>query len=241
MDNLQNKNVGDIVKENFRTATVFKEYGIDFCCGGQVTLADACQQKHIQSEDVIQRINTISDNSVPAGFDFDNWKLGFLADYIVNIHHQFVSANIPLILQYAVKVENVHSNDHPEVAEINNLFKEAANELLAHMQKEEKILFPLIKSLENDVYEPLADKTAHNKGLGNPIRVMVMEHENVGNILKEISLLSNEYQIPEGACNTFRVFYGKLKEFEDDLHQHIHLENNILFPKAIALENSVVN
>jgi len=241
MDNLQNKNVGDIVKENFRTATVFKEYGIDFCCGGQVTLADACEQKHIQSEDVIQRINTISDKSVPAGFDFDNWKLGFLADYIVNIHHQFVSANIPLILQYAEKVENVHSNDHPEVAEINNLFKEAANELLAHMQKEEKILFPLIKSLENAVYEPLADKTAHNKGIGNPIRVMVMEHENVGNILKEISLLSNEYQIPEGACNTFRVFYGKLKEFEDDLHQHIHLENNILFPKAIALENSVVN
>jgi len=241
MDNLQNKNVGDIVKENYRTATVFKEFGIDFCCGGQISLADACAQKNIESEVLIHQLNNIVDKSVPAGLDFDNWKLNFLIDYIINIHHTYVNTNIPIILQLAQKVENNHGSLHGEVIEINRLLKEVTTDILAHLHNEETIVFPMIKALENAISDPGNDLSAQFKGIGNPIKEMVTEHENIGNVMKQISLLTNEYQIPEGACNTFRVFYGKLQEFESDIHQHTHLENNILFPKVIALEKSVVN
>ena len=143
---------------------------------------------------------------------------------------------MPLLLQYAERVAKVHGHHYTEVVEINRLFNIVAQELAAHMKKEELILFPFIKQLVKSDKEGIKVKTPHFGTVNNPIAMMEIEHENAGDILKEIKQLSNDYTPPESACNTFKALYAKLDEFEQDLHQHIHLENNILFPKAIALE-----
>ena len=169
--------------------------------------------------------------------DFDSWSLDFLADYIIHTHHEYVKKAIAQILPLAQKVAEVHGSHHAEVIRINGLFQELAEELLAHMQKEEHILFPFIKKLVGLHSSEKANEIVHRGSVASPISVMEHEHEHAGLILKEMIQLSNGYLVPEDACNTFRVLYGKLKEFEDDLHRHIHLENNILFPKAIEMEH----
>jgi regulator of cell morphogenesis and NO signaling len=173
-------------------------------------------------------------------YDFDSWSLDFLSDYIVNTHHKYVSKAIPQILPLAQKVAEVHGEKHPEVVVINELFNGLADELMSHMQKEEMILFPYIKKLVVEESAGKCDDPACFGSIGSPISVLEAEHENAGVILKELYRLSAGYQVPEDACNTFRVLFGKLKEFEDDLHRHIHLENNILFPKAIEMEQALL-
>ena len=236
MENIKNKSVGEIVKLDFRAADVFSNYGIDFCCGGKISVAEACANAKTEESIVIGALENLKNQQGSAVHDFDSWNIGFLADYIIHTHHQYVSKAIPQILPLAQKVADVHGEHHPEVIVINELFNDLADELLSHMQKEEQILFPYIKKL---VAEESAGQCTDPACFGTvmgPISVMEQEHENAGVILKDLSRLSNGYQVPEDACNTFRVLYGKLKEFEDDLHRHIHLENNILFPKAIEME-----
>ena len=240
MENLRNKSVGEIVKLDFRAADIFSSYGIDFCCGGKISVAEACANAKADESLVIGALEKMQNQNGTAVHDFDSWNIGFLADYIQNTHHQYVSKAIPQILPLAQKVSDVHGGNHSEVIRINELFQDLSEELLSHMQKEERILFPYIKKLA-------ADSTAGNCSEGScfgtvagPISVMEKEHENAGVILKELFRLSDGYTLPEDACNTFRVLFGKLKEFEDDLHRHIHLENNILFPKAIDLEQALV-
>ena len=239
MENIRNKSVGEIVKQNFRAADVFSNYGIDFCCGGKISVAEACANAKTDESLVINALENLKNQTGSAVHNFDSWNIGFLADYIIHTHHQYVSKAIPQILPLAQKVADVHGEHHPEVGVIKELFNDLADELLSHMQKEEQILFPYIKKL-------VADESAGNCADGacfgtvmGPISVMEQEHENAGVILKQLYQLSDGYTPPEDACNTFRVLYGKLKEFEDDLHRHIHLENNILFPKAIELEESL--
>jgi regulator of cell morphogenesis and NO signaling len=239
MENIRNKSVGEIVKLDFRAADVFSSYGIDFCCGGKISVAKACTNAKIEASLVIDALEKMQNQTGAAVHDFDSWNIGFLADYIIHTHHQYVSKAIPQILPLAQKVANVHGEHHSEVIMINELFNELAGELLSHMQKEEQILFPYIKQL---VVNESAGNCAADSCFGTvagPISVMEQEHENAGVILKQLYQLSNGYTPPEDACNTFRVLYGKLKEFEDDLHRHIHLENNILFPKAIEMEQSM--
>lgn len=240
MENLRNKTVGEIVKLDFRAADVFSSYGIDFCCGGKVSVADACAGSGSNEARVIADLEALQRQTGSAAHDFDSWNIGFLADYIQNTHHQYVSRAIPQILPLAQKVAEVHGANHSEVIRINELFQDLADELLSHMQKEEQILFPYIKKL---VVAESAGKCGDPSCFGSilaPISVMEREHENAGVILKQLFNLSDGYTAPEDACNTFRVLYGKLKEFEDDLHRHIHLENNILFPKAIELEQALL-
>ena len=140
------------------------------------------------------------------------------------------------MLQYAAKVAKVHGHHYTEVVKINHLFNEVAKELAVHMKKEELILFPFIKKLAKADKEGVIAAIPHFGSVNNPIKMMEEEHENAGDIFKEIKQLSNNYTPPKEACNTFKALYAKLDEFEQDLHQHIHLENNILFPKAIVLE-----
>ena len=175
-------------------------------------------------------------NPTSNAYNYDSWKLDFLVDHIENIHHSYVTESTPLVLQYAAKVAKVHGHHYKEVIEINGLFIEVSQELAAHMKKEELILFPFIKQLVKADKEGVKANQPHFGTVNNPIAMMEEEHENAGDILKEIKQLSNNYTPPEGACNTFKALYAKLEEFEQDLHQHIHLENNILFPKAIILE-----
>lgn len=240
MENLKDKSVGEIVKLDFRAADVFSNFGIDFCCGGKISVSEACANSNCDEATVINSLEALKNQSGSSVHDFDSWNIGFLADYIQNTHHQYVSKAIPQILPLAQKVADVHGEHHGEVIRINELFQDLAEELLRHMQKEEQILFPYIKKLAADESAGKCDDPACFGSIGSPISVMEAEHENAGVILKELFLLSNGYQVPEDACNTFRVLFGKLKEFEDDLHRHIHLENNILFPKALEMEQALL-
>jgi len=239
MENIRNKSVGEIVKLDFRAADVFSSYGIDFCCGGKISVAEACANSKCDETTVINSLEALQNEKGSAVHDFDSWDIGFLADYIIHTHHQYVTKAIPQILPLAQKVADVHGANHEEVIRINELFQDLAEELLAHMQKEEGVLFPYIKKLAaDDSVRKCTDTSCFGTVMG-PISVMEREHENAGLILKELFRLSDGYTPPEDGCNTFRVLYGKLKEFEDDLHRHIHLENNILFPKAIAMEHAL--
>jgi len=240
MENLRNKTVGEIVKADFRAADIFTSYGIDFCCGGKISVTEACTDKGCDESKVLLEIEALQYQAGSAAHDFDSWKLDFLADYIINTHHQYVARAVPQILPLAQKVSDVHGDNHPEVVKINDLFQDLAEELTSHMQKEEMILFPNIKKLVAAEAAGGCDDGACFGTIASPISVMEAEHENAGVILKQMEHLSAGYLEPDDACNTFRVLYGKLKEFEADLHRHIHLENNILFPKAIELEQALL-
>ncbi len=229
------KTVAEIVAENYKAADVFKKHGIDFCCGGGVSLAEICRRKSLDYKQIEAELLALG-NDIPESHDFNNWELDVLVDYIIEKHHTYVMENIPLIVQYAEKVARVHGNHYTETVKIKDLFKEVAEELMTHLRKEENILFPFIKMMTKAKKEGLPMPSPPFGTVQNPIRMMETEHEYAGNIFKKIAELTNNYQPPEGACNTFRVLYAKLKEFEEDLHQHIHLENNILFPDAIGME-----
>jgi regulator of cell morphogenesis and NO signaling len=238
--NFSDKTVAQFVTEDYRTAEVFRKFGIDFCCGGKQSLSNACENKSIDIKKVQEELNNVEmSTSVEPQKKYNQWELDFLADYIVNVHHSYVRENIPLLLEFSEKVARVHGENHPEAIEIASLFAEVAAELQQHMMKEERMLFPYIKQLQNTAK---SGKTLNKPPFGtaeNPIRAMEAEHEHAGNLLKQIRLLSNNFTLPADACNTYRVTYSKLDEFEGDLHQHIHLENNILFPKAINLEQQL--
>ena len=234
----EDKTVAEIVTENIKTAHVFKKYDIDFCCGGDVSVKSACMDKNIDFEVLEKELSEIN-KSAKNAYDYNNWDLNFLIDHIVQIHHKYVEESIPILLQYTNKVAKVHGAHYKEVVTINALFTEVAQELSTHLKKEEHILFPYIKELvtaEKDNTPPLQ---SHFGTIKNPIQMMEHEHKNAGDIFKKIAKLSNNYTPPKGACNTFKALYSKLDEFEQDLHQHIHLENNILHPKALKLEQKM--
>ncbi len=231
----EDKTVAEIVTENIKTAHIFKKYGIDFCCGGGITIEEACSKKGIDYS-LLEKELVAVDMVVDKEHDYDKWDLHYLIDHIINVHHKYVEESIPLLLQYADRVAKVHGHHYVEVVEINSLFHEVAQELSAHMKKEELILFPYIKQLVKAEKEGSTPARPHFGTVNNPIQMMEYEHENAGGIFKSIAKLSSDYTPPDEACNTFRALYAKLEEFEQDLHKHIHLENNILHPKAIALE-----
>ena len=227
--------VGEIVTLNLGKADVFKKHHIDFCCGGKKTLNQVCKNKAVTVDELIVELNIYNSGANSNSQNFNEWKLDFLIDYIINTHHQYVKQNLTLITEYINKVAKVHGEEHIELVTINELFMQAANELSAHIIKEENVLFPYIKELVNS---PTTNQNAATSfgTIKTPIQMMEDEHELVGNIFKTIKELSNDYKAPVGACTTYKLAYHKLEEFENDLHQHIHLENNILFPKSIELE-----
>lgn len=234
-DSLVTKTLAELVTDNIRSASVFEEFGLDFCCRGNRTLKDACSEKNVETEKVVNRLNKLNENGSEHQ-QANDWSLDFLVDYIVNNHHNYVRRMIPIITLHADKVALVHGKNHPEAIRIADLFLAVREELEMHMMKEERILFPQIKQMvlaqnENSQFFPPPFGT-----IQNPIRMMEYEHTNAGDALHQIRELSNNYSHPADACNTFKALYSELKEFEEDLHKHVHLENNILFPKSITLE-----
>lgn len=226
--------IGELVAQDYRTAEVFSKYGIDFCCKGGLTLQEVCEKKKINLQQLTTDLDEITALVENSRTEYKSWPIDLLADYIEKKHHRYVAEKTPVIQQYLTKVAKVHGNAHPELEEILANFNESAQILAAHMKKEELILFPFIRKMatahENEVLEP------HFGTVQNPISMMKEEHNVEGERFRKISELSHNYTPPQDACNTFRVTYALLKEFEEDLHLHIHLENNILFPKAIAME-----
>ena len=237
MEILKNSPIGQFVAEDYRTAAVFQKYGIDFCCKGGRTIEEVCTQKNIPAQELLNELKLARNVPGNSSMNFQKWPLDLLADYIEKKHHRYILQNSPAIIQFLDKLCKVHGGRHPELYEINQEFNESAQELKAHMKKEEMILFPYVRKLVSLKVNP--DEHNH-PGFGNvqnPIRMMMQEHEVEGERFRKMSLLSNGYTAPEDGCTTYRVCYYMLKDFENDLHLHIHLENNILFPKAIELEN----
>lgn len=238
MENLNDETVGSIVAENFKTAAVFQKHQIDFCCKGNIALKEACALSHANEEEVIQEIKQVLSVKATTSNDYNNWPLDLLADYIEKKHHRFVVAQIPVVKGFLDKIVNVHGGKHPELIEVQKLFNQSADELSHHMIKEERILFPSVKEMiasgiKGQAYSPVFGT------IKRPIAVMMNEHENEGDRFREISKLTNNYTPPADACTTYKVTFEALKEFEKDLHTHIHLENNILFPKALNMETTI--
>jgi len=236
MENNLNATVGEIVTRDFRTASVFTKYGIDFCCGGNKTLQKACEEKSVPVSELQEKLNEVIQSPKGNDLDFGSWDFDLLADYIEKTYHRYIKEKTPIILQYLEKIQEVHGENHPELFEIYNLFSHSAVDLGMHLQKEERILFPMIRQLAETKNSGGDPEPGHCGTIRNPIAVMKEDHLTEGARFDRISELSGGYTIPPDGCNTFRVAYTLLNEFEQNLHKHIHLENNILFPKAMELE-----
>ena len=221
--------IGEIVANDFRAASMFKEAGIDFCCGGNKSLTEACKEKGADESHLIQQLETLAQTPVSGSMNFKEWDLSFLSDYIVNTHHKFVLKNLPELVFYTQKIANVHGDHHPELIEVESLFAKINEELLQHLKNEEEVLFPAIKKAEKNASAEV------NSTIVSEITRMQGEHEFAGGAMDKINILTNNYLIPEDACNTYRVSLKLLEQFEDDLHIHVNLENNILYPKALKL------
>lgn len=223
MSELKNKTIAEIVSDDISTASVFKKYHIDFCCGGGKTIENACIKANVNVDDVINDLINNTPKTHTPTLNFKDWSAEFLTDYIVNVHHTYVKENIEIIHEFATKVATVHGHHATETIEIAELFSKLRDELYAHLDKEETILFPAIKM------KALDHNYQYDKEV---ISILEDEHEHAGDIVKKITFLSNNFTTPEWACNTFKALYFKLDEFINDLYQHIHLENNILFSKV---------
>ena len=232
----QDQKVGEVVAKDFRLAGIFSKYGIDFCCGGGKSIAEVCRNKNIDSLELLQNINHLLTEATQETVNYDSWPIDLLADYIEKKHHRYVREQIPVLQQFLEKVAKVHGEAHPELIDIKNLFNAAASELTKHMMKEELILFPYIRQMVsgNNDFKSSAFTTVED-----PIKVMIEEHDTEGERFRQIAELSDNYTPPDYACNTYKASFVLLNEFEKDLHLHIHLENNILFPKTIKLQQNV--
>lgn len=231
--------LGQIVARDLRKAQVFKKHGIDFCCGGRKTVKQACTEKGLDITKIEQELQQADQLPASRPLPYGDWSIDFLADYITNTHHSYVRKNLPDIRAYASKVKRVHGNRHPELLKVHQLVEEIFTELSTHLVKEETILFPYIKQLVAANNFTSALQPPHFGTVLNPIQVMEDEHELVGKNLAEIRELTHDYQLPEDACASYSLLYRMLAEFEEDIHLHVHLENNILFPKAQEMEKEL--
>ena len=231
--------IGELVAQDYRASSVFKKYGIDFCCQGNTTIVDACMKKDIDPDLVLNDLEAAVQSSNAANTDYKSWPLDLLADYIEKKHHRYVEEKSLEIKPYLDKICQVHGDRHPELHEINELFTASAGVLAQHMKKEELVLFPFVRKMVKAKLSGSSVETPQFGTVQNPIQTMMAEHDNEGERFRKIEALSNGYAPPEDACNTYRVTLALLKEFEDDLHLHIHLENNILFPKAAEMEKAL--
>ena len=230
---LKEQKVGEIVRDDIRTAHVFKKYGIDFCCGGGISLDEACARKSVSIEVVSRDLALaveVKDEEQP---DFNVWSAAELCDYIEEKHHTYVKENLPVLVAYAEKVASVHGHHHPELVDMRNLVLALNDDLTVHLHKEENILFPNIRhAIQDDTF---ASRLPFGK-FENPVRMMEQDHEVAGDLIKEIRFLSKDYFLPDYACATWRAYFDLLESFEADLFMHIHLENNILHQKARDLD-----
>jgi len=234
------KKVKDIVTQNFHVSELFEKLGIDFCCNGNRPLREALEEKQISNERFLEELNKVNQSISSDSERYSEWDLNFLAQYIVNNHHAYVKNAIPQITAHLEKVFNAHGRKYLYISEVRNEFNLVANEMTSHMAKEERILFPLIRYLVETKTLGEKPKSAGYGTIKNPIRQMEAEHVSAGGAMEKIRALTNNYSLPQDACTTFQITYKELDEFEKDLHKHVHLENNILFPRAIELENALV-
>jgi regulator of cell morphogenesis and NO signaling len=219
---------------------ILDEAGVDYCCGGGKSLHDACAHSDVSADEILKRLRENKEHVGPEDTNWTSAPLGELTRHIVEKHHRYVREAIPRMRTLLAKVKAKHGANHPEIAEIENFFLDLGREMTMHMQKEEMILFPYIEALEHaargsETLEPPFFQTVRN-----PIHAMMQEHDAAGNLLRALRETSRGYAVPTDACMSYRELYESLQAFEADLHTHVHLENNILFPRAVELEGSAV-
>lgn len=221
--------IGEIVALDYRASNVFKEAGIDFCCGGKKSIEEACSEKGINKDEIIEKLDKLESTPDNTTHKFNEWDLSFLCDYIMNTHHKYVLKSLPDLVGYTRKIATVHGDHHPELIEVADLFLNINNELLQHLKNEEEVLFPAIKNAISNTTPGLRNL------IDSEISRMSGEHEFAGGAMDRINEMTNNYLLPADSCNTYQVAFKLLQEFEDDLHSHVHLENNILYPKALKI------
>jgi len=222
--------VGSIAAKDYRKAEVFKKLGIDFCCGGEKSLKEASIEAGISEEKLREELEQANTITTSASQDYNSWKIDFLADFISNTHHQYIRESSTVIMGLADKVAQHHGAQHPELWSVNKKVEALMNDLLDHISREDQVLFPAIKDLVKN------GKRDQGSSIGTIIKTMHEDHDHTGEDLRELRKLTDDYKLPVEACNSYTYLFEKLKEFENDTFKHIHLENNILFPKAIHLE-----
>lgn len=238
MQQLMAKTLAEIVNEKFQTASVFEKYNLDYCCKGMRSLQQACEEENLPVTTIVEDLKNIYSHSGDS-LDFNCIKLYQLAEYIVYTHHSFMKREMRRILSFLEKVSNKHGILHNELYKISELFVELSNEMMRHINAEETIVFPRIKQLEQNGFEPILFDIKHYQYLQLPIIDMEDDDEDVDNKMDTIRKLTNNYTPPADSCTTFKLLYASLGSFEIDLHQYVHLENNILFPKALQLEKEI--
>ncbi|MDE3153806.1 MAG: iron-sulfur cluster repair di-iron protein [Acidobacteriota bacterium] len=232
----EDTHVSAIVAENPRAAAVFERFGIDFCCGGQRPLGVVSRERGVALPDLLEALSSGDASAAGTVPRFTTWSLGLLVDYIVENHHAWVRQASPVLLQHTRKIAQVHGRNHPELVEIAAQFETLAEDLELHMMKEEQVLFPYLKELGEA--RRGGRPQAGFMSAGGPIAMMMREHEQAGGEMATIRALSHDFTVPEDACGTFRACFQELRDFERDLHQHVHLENNVLFPRALEEEHA---
>jgi len=236
-DALDKSTIGEIVATDFRAAGVFEQFGIDFCCGGRRSLAEACEHAAADVTAVTRALTDLPPAAAEDDADVMRWSIDRLIDHILATHHAYVRSALPVIARHLSKLVEVHGARHPELARIAALFDEMARDLLQHMMKEERVLFPYLHELSASRDAALAASPFGT--VENPIRMMEREHREAGDGMRLVRELTSGYVAPPDGCTTYRVAFAELAAFERDLHRHVHLENNVLFPKSIELERRV--
>ena len=232
-------NIGQLVADDYRMASVFQKHNIDFCCNGNRTIDEACAEKNLNADNVVLDLDAILQGESIKSLDYDTWPIDFLAQYIEQKHHKYVETQIPILKGYLKKIIAAHGNRHRELHDILELFEGTAAELTLHMKKEELMLFPQVRKMYTGHIQGKEIVAPPFGSFENPIGAMMKDHTDEGERFRKIRALSKDYTPPADGCNTYKVTFKLLEEFEKDLHLHIHLENNILFPKAIILENQL--
>ena len=239
MNVLASKTLAQIVTNNYKAASIFEKHHLDFCCKGKRTLEQACSESDIKIEEVIEQLEKAGDTN-DLKTNYNELSLAQLSEHIVSTHHNYVKNEMPALLGYLQKVASKHGDRHPEMNKVFQIFGAVKEEMEFHMQKEEMVLFPRIKDIENQIQEG-KKVVVSSSYLQSPINMMEEEHDHAGSMLAEIRNLTNNYNPPADACTTYQLSFASLQAFELDLHRHVHLENNILFPKALKMFGSQIN
>ena len=234
------QSVGNVASKSTAFAKVLNDAGVDFCCHGSDNFSEACRKAGADPEKVAKELDSVVGVPAQMSHDFNTWPTDLLSDYVLKVHHRGIRQVRPKILDLLAKVVEVHGPNHPELHEIQSLFQQTMVDLTNHLMKEEMMLYPFIYQLCDGDLNHHSVQAFHCGSVESPIGVMEAEHEEEGQRQKKIRQLTNDYTPPADACGSLKLTYALLKQFKDDLHEHIHLENNLIFPRALEIESRVV-
>ncbi|MBD0350364.1 MAG: DUF542 domain-containing protein [Flavisolibacter sp.] len=235
--------VSEMVRSDYRTADVFKKWGINYCCGGNLPLEEVCQLQQLDKAAVEKDLKKATQSiAISNNLRFDEWPVDFLVDYISYVHHAYLKETVPSLTQNLHSFIQGHKKKFPDLEQVEEVFTDLKEELMEHVEKEDSTIFPYLKQISNtykrkEIYGSLFVRT-----MSKPLtQVVESEHRRIAILLTQLREVTNHYHFPNHACTNHQVIYHKLREFDADLVQHKHLENNILFPKAMAMEKELLH